>query len=134
MNINRIIILWIMFYSGVYAFGYVPLWSYWLAVAPAILYHALWNSRKWEERTAPSEHEVPSPEMVIEEEYPPLGADEIVMDEEFEERIELDCGGYVELEGWRERVVSTEQLQGPVKTKLAYQNQNEGYERLRVEK
>jgi len=139
MNINTIIILWVMGWSSVYALGWIPNVVYLALVAPAILYHAFFNAKvlnvRGRSHQAPTkELNVTSAETIVEEEYPPVGSDEIVVDEQFEERIELDCGGYVYLEGWREHVVPTDHVQGPVETKLVYQNDNEGYTTLRTEK
>lgn len=134
MNISRIIILWIIGWSFVYALDWISNVVYIALIAPSILCHVFYSTRESHQTPVKVPKVTTNAETVIEEKYPPVGSDEIVVDEQFEERIELDCGGYVYLEGWREHVVPTDQLQGPVKTELVYQNNNEGYTTLRTRK
>jgi hypothetical protein len=129
MNVNRIIILWIIIFSGVYSLDLVPVWLYWLLVAPVILFHAWYTSPRMGEHNEVSsgaDTTMSDPDPPV-----PLGADEIVLDEEFEETIELDCGGYVHLEGWRERVVATDNIKAAQKHP-GFESADE-YERVRVE-
>lgn len=122
-NVTRIILLHILIWSGVYSLDLIPTWSYWLIVAPAILYHAWYTRNIVEERFGEKEEE--DRDMGV------LAAEEIVVDEEFDEKIRLRCGGYARLEGWREEVVDTDDIRN-IRPKLEWDRDSEEYEKLRV--
>lgn len=131
MNKSRIIVLWLMLAMFAYGLESVPNWVFMAMVVPAVLAHLWITTRKQREwnRTINETMENGPPEN-------PLGAEQIVVDEEFEEYVELEIGGHISLEGWNEREIEMSNVEPgeTVKTELTYQGENGGYQELRVKK
>lgn len=93
-------LFWVAFFAVLYlhVLGIIPAWLYLLLVGPAILYHisTLTNVDSVSEMehadTPPRKAEQPEERVVT-------------IDDEFTERVDLDIGGYIELEYWIEREV-----------------------------
>lgn len=92
MNKNQIIIIWIMITASVYALDWIPSIAYILLVGPAILYHA-YTTKPIKTSVDKMEHS---------ESLNKIENDDVTVDREYTERIELEIGGYVELECWKE--------------------------------
>jgi len=92
MNKHQVVILWVFGVCIVYTLDWISGVVYIAAVAPPILYHA--------RTTYPRKTSVE--EMEHADSHSEIENDEVTVDSEYTERIELEIGGYVELECWKE--------------------------------
>jgi hypothetical protein len=92
MNKNQAVILWVFGVAVIYTIDLISGIMYLFSVAPPILYHA--------RTTYPRKTSVE--EMEHADSHSELENDEVTVDSEYTERIELEIGGYVELECWKE--------------------------------
>lgn len=103
MNINRLIILWVLGSTILHELDVLGGIAYILVVAPAILLHAFRAS------TANSVGEMKDPDSTGSDSQneadgtaEDVEQDVVMVDREYTERIELSIGGYVELDCWKE--------------------------------
>lgn len=92
VNKNQVVIVWVLGAAFLHVLDVLPGLAYILLIAPPILYHA-WASTPTATSVEEMEHANSHSE---------LENDEVTVDTEYTERIELQIGGYVELDCWKE--------------------------------
>jgi hypothetical protein len=107
VKFHRLMVLWIVVWTVVYEFEVISNLAYLGLILPQILIYTWFTSRNLDNNLGEKEQ---SDEREVRQIGVLESADQIIIDDEFEENISLECGGYVRLEGWREQVVDPDDV------------------------